>query len=329
MIPQTEYIQLESLLHLCPVIFDGRTVPEPGLVFVQPERIKEFFQLCRKYPYVVVSCASDAGLCLQAEHTVNADIMWYADGLTQIRDLPPGETYQGFNVVPRCYPHRCNPKDKYSIKYMQLTESTFNDIPDNIVRWYSCNLRVTGDDRLVCIPFGVSKNIGQLYYTKPEDKSKLLYVNFQEFSHSDRIRLREHYKKQSWVTYVEEAKPFDEYARELSQYAFILSPYGNGVDSYRVWESIYSGGIPVVQKSKWSDHFTDLPILAVNDIFNISYNILAAEIFQDKQKSTLSYWKDRILNDTKQAFRSNKQVCEATNSKWVQTMQAFHGRPNS
>ena len=39
---------------------------------------------------------------------------------------------------------------------------------------------------------------------------------------------------------------FDEYLGELKQYRFVACPRGNGVDTHRLWETIYLGSTPVI-----------------------------------------------------------------------------------
>jgi hypothetical protein len=50
---------------------------------------------------------------------------------------------------------------------------------------------------------------------------------------------------------------------------FLLSPPGNGVDCHRTWEAIYLGAIPIVLKKFWPFQHLDLPVLIVNDWFEI------------------------------------------------------------
>ena len=50
---------------------------------------------------------------------------------------------------------------------------------------------------------------------------------------------------------------------EQSQYQFILSPHGAGIDCFRTWEALVLGCIPIVKKSHISELFQDLPVIAV------------------------------------------------------------------
>ena len=40
-----------------------------------------------------------------------------------------------------------------------------------------------------------------------------------------------------------------DFLSELNNYKFVIAPFGNGLDTHRVWEAIYSNSIPIVKKS--------------------------------------------------------------------------------
>ena len=43
---------------------------------------------------------------------------------------------------------------------------------------------------------------------------------------------------------------FSDYVEKLCESRFVVCPRGNGVDTHRIWETIYSGGVPVVTKAE-------------------------------------------------------------------------------
>jgi len=49
-----------------------------------------------------------------------------------------------------------------------------------------------------------------------------------------------------------------EYSRLSQQYAFIACPRGNGIDTHRLWETLYRGSIPVVKRSAWTEMIEEL-----------------------------------------------------------------------
>jgi len=52
------------------------------------------------------------------------------------------------------------------------------------------------------------------------------------------------------------------YARISRKFRFIACVRGNSVESHRIWESLYRGCVPIVQKDAWSEslRYLDLPI---------------------------------------------------------------------
>jgi hypothetical protein len=57
-----------------------------------------------------------------------------------------------------------------------------------------------------------------------------------------------------------------DFLARLRTYDFVLCPRGNGIDTHRLWETLYMGGIPVVRRSEsFPAVLTDLPVLVVDD----------------------------------------------------------------
>jgi hypothetical protein len=61
--------------------------------------------------------------------------------------------------------------------------------------------------------------------------------------------------------------PFRRYLAELARHRFAICPRGNGIDTYRVWESLYLGVVPVVERSPHTWHWValGLPLLLIDD----------------------------------------------------------------
>ena len=99
---------------------------------------------------------------------------------------------------------------------------------------------------------------------------------------------------------------FFQYYNDILQSEFMICPRGCGADTYRMWDCIYLGCIPIVVKYEGYEEFTDLPILFIDDwreYEKIDKGFLLAkrdtmlhESFNyDKLK--LSWWKDRIQTE--------------------------------
>lgn len=86
-----------------------------------------------------------------------------------------------------------------------------------------------------------------------------------------------------------------------SEYAFVLSPHGNGLDCHRTWEALALGCIPIVKTSALDPMYEGLPILIVNEWHDITRELLdqtqkeyAEREDWKMEKLTLEYWMNQI-----------------------------------
>lgn len=94
--------------------------------------------------------------------------------------------------------------------------------------------------------------------------------------------------------------------RNQSEYAFVISPHGNGLDCHRTWEALCLGCIPIVKTSDIDYLYHDLPVLIVNSWSDVTYELLSFTIDKfkdlhnnnkfDYNKLTLSYWVNKFNN---------------------------------
>lgn len=87
-----------------------------------------------------------------------------------------------------------------------------------------------------------------------------------------------------------------------SEYAFVVSPFGNGYDCHRTWEALILGCIPIVRSSGLDSLWEDLPVLVIDDWSEVTMDLLektlqefAGRSFQF-QKLTLAYWVQQFAN---------------------------------
>jgi hypothetical protein len=56
------------------------------------------------------------------------------------------------------------------------------------------------------------------------------------------------------------------YLKQLREHSLAICPEGNGVDTHRLWETLYMGGTPVITKSNMlSNLVKDLPVIVLSD----------------------------------------------------------------
>jgi len=84
--------------------------------------------------------------------------------------------------------------------------------------------------------------------------------------------------------------------KNITQYAFVLSPFGIGMDCHRTWEALCLGAIPIIKAPNFQKLFEDLPVLIVNEWSEITRELLDKTIKEFKtrqfkyEKLTLKYW---------------------------------------
>lgn len=83
-------------------------------------------------------------------------------------------------------------------------------------------------------------------------------------------------------------------------YAFVISPHGNGVDCHRTWEALVLGCIPIVKTSEIDSLYEDLPVLIVNNWCDLNQILLNNTIIDFKNKTfnynklSLKYWIEKM-----------------------------------
>ena len=98
---------------------------------------------------------------------------------------------------------------------------------------------------------------------------------------------------------------FLQYYDKLLRSKFIIAPRGCALDTYRLWDAIYLGCIPIVVKYEGYQQFEDLPILFLDkweDYLKLDKQFLEnkwVEMMETEwnyDKIKFSYWKELILN---------------------------------
>ncbi len=181
-------------------------------------------------------------------------------------------------------------------------------LPPQVETWFSSNSSHPGVQSL---PLGlgnsycnVTAKADLLADFSERPKTSLLYVNFRpETNPGARGALWECYGSSEWdgaVTRHAGNVSREEYVSSMASHRFALCPRGNGIDTHRMWESLYVGTIPVVERDQALDSFSDLPILFVDRLDGLSRGYLEAT-YQEMilkhwnwEKLFLPWWRDRF-----------------------------------
>jgi len=136
---------------------------------------------------------------------------------------------------------------------------------------------------------------------QPRTQKNLVLMNFNDStSFPVRSHVRSLFKNMTFVTadpFSQNAAGYARYVKGLRSHVFCLAPRGKGIDTHRLWECLYAGCIPVVEKTVALRDFSDLPIFFVDrweDALDENVlNRVCDEFYRKKwnlQKLTLSYW---------------------------------------
>jgi hypothetical protein len=181
--------------------------------------------------------------------------------------------------------------------------------------WFSTN---TQSKRVNGLPLGITNDtdespIHRIYGNIqmmvevaqiPREIKNLLYLNFAVHTYpSERVPLKEMFAGVPWVTHGECVNTFEGrriFLEDIRNHTFVLCPRGNGIDTHRLWETLYMGSIPIVKRDSAHAGWTDLPILFVDDWKEVTYERLIAEQKRieatswNMEKLKVGYWVNRI-----------------------------------
>jgi hypothetical protein len=194
--------------------------------------------------------------------------------------------------------------------------------------------------KAISLPLGAKSNmkwpiLQRLKHPPPKDRTQLLMINDNGWRHRKRIAdavnasfgysLQNTYNSKSIIrngTYP--------YLKELQRSIFILAPSGLGYDCYRIWEALYMGAIPIIERpirppslqsftdrlwnllrlpprrtfhDGWLRSLEDLPVVLVDrmetdvtpEFLQEKYAEIVSKANQYKyEKLTFDYWVDLI-----------------------------------
>ena len=205
---------------------------------------------------------------------------------------------------------------------------------DKLIHWYSQNCIRKTHKKLSQIPIGLGYH-NTFDEDIPADASKIIspmkqealiekthkhipfwkrelkcYINFnyeKNYAHS-----KFGYDRYEALTKIPKSLTFSEKTivnrdttwMNQSKYAFVVSPFGNGLDCHRTWEALALGCIPIIMTSGLDSLYDDLPVLIVKDWSDVTEELLMKVVNEFKgkhekglfnyDKITLKYWVDKI-----------------------------------
>ena len=151
------------------------------------------------------------------------------------------------------------------------------EFPNSIKRIFLQNSFISDNEKIYTLPIGLeNQKIGVNGLPKNYKFSEIrnprkhaVLVGPFSHTHVERNELINKYQNISgpWETLNSWVFP-DRLVQRYREFSFVLSPRGNGVDTHRVWESIYNGAIPIIQENSWSKSIKQMgfPVALVKDL---------------------------------------------------------------
>ena len=145
-------------------------------------------------------------------------------------------------------------------------------------------MNVVHDD-VIPLPIGIANSFwkwgnldifDEVLNTDIDKKSNFIYANFRRVRDENRLECYENVEKQK-IPFVKNKK-YKDYLNTLKTYKYCISPQGNGIDCYRMWESLYLKVIPICIRSILVEYFSKLfPIYIIEDWNDLNSEVLELE----------------------------------------------------
>ncbi len=192
-----------------------------------------------------------------------------------------------------------------------IEKKMFLNRPKIISKWFGVHINHI-DENLISIPLGLSgnyseKNLVPEFFKKIDrelknnKKENLMYINFQKNTNNEiRNNIYKMFENCDWVKIDYPNLNLKEYFGQLKKSKFVLCPFGNGFDTHRLWETIYSGSIPIIIDHPSNNSTKDLPVLILKNFNQINEELLNQkfEEFDKKMFNTnkldIDYWIQEI-----------------------------------
>jgi hypothetical protein len=161
--------------------------------------------------------------------------------------------------------------------------------PKNIIDWYAQNA-VSKSKILHPLPIGLENKLPSVrqghgigYFDRASEKenllnennisnldSKFIYANFNvNTNYSHRSIVKQYCIQSSFIDWQEPNLTLSDFFNTIRDYKMVVCPAGNGIDTHRLWEVLYSNRVPITLVTgdfKIYELYKKLPIILLNHI---------------------------------------------------------------
>lgn len=211
-----------------------------------------------------------------------------------------------------------------------ITDNLLEICPKNIKKWF-CQNALSRYEKVIPIPLGIENKEeckrpghGVGYYSRVLEKENLLnnvdlftkppqkyiYCNFNiNTNFNFRNNLLQFCKKINYIDIENYGISLTNYFTKIKEYKMIICPVGNGVDTHRLWEVLYSNVIPIIFRVgnyKIYELYEKLPIIILDEFEQLNnFDLLESHYKEalkrkcNKELLTTDYWINLIKNESK------------------------------
>ena len=152
------------------------------------------------------------------------------------------------------------------------------------------------------------------------EKKHCVYMNFADEQKPERQKIKQFLGHKPYCKRGAR-QPFLSYIHEMAECAFTLAPRGMGPDTYRLWEALLVGSIPIVKSSQIDQLLQGLPVIIVSHWNEINESFLQQEYKKITSKKYslkrlyMDYWLAKIKR-TQERFlaKYNKEKSHDTSA---------------
>lgn len=190
-----------------------------------------------------------------------------------------------------------------------ISKSLFRKKPKCVSLWFSTNVNYS-HSKLIPIPLGIAniRNTKNIIYEDYLDidldkqKQNKIYANFNlNTNYFHRYKALKKFIDNKLLFLEKPKQSYINYLNNLVESKYTLTPWGNGYDTHRIWESLYTGSIPVTKKHQAFSNFANLPIILLESYSDFDRN--AADLINCEELNyealTINWWKNIIRGDLK------------------------------
>jgi hypothetical protein len=214
---------------------------------------------------------------------------------------------------------------------LEIEKTLMNKIISNpfFKHWFSINKTIPNDNKFTSIPYGLDywtittiPKFGENIQTIEQQNFHLesitnnmihfsqripkiysnFHFNFNDDRHGGTRRKLLNIIPKNIIFYEPTLLPRTKSYKNMSNYSFVVSPFGHGFDCIRTFEALCLGCIVIMRKSFLDVIYEGLPVLLVDEWSDINESLLNKTIdeFKNKQfnydKLKMDYWINLVIS---------------------------------